>query len=395
LGRPRTSSASLSPSPPPRTTPRPLPLAERIILGSDRAHPADAVLRETLKAHRQLSPADRASISQAVFTFYRWRRWLDEHKPLRDRIETALKLAERFAARPESFSDDELLARAVPAWLKQVMHVTPAWLQTLQTPPKLWLRARRGQGRGIARELGDCQPFGQGSLADTLEYCGHQDLFLTPAFHTGRFELQDLSSQAIGLICAPAPGQTWWDACAGEGGKVLHLSDLMENKGLIWASDSAPWRLQKLKRRAARSRVFNYRAAPWDGGPKLPTKTKFDGVLVDAPCSGIGTWQRNPHARWTVTAEDIRELSVLQTRLLAHAAPAVKPGGRLIYAVCTSAQAETRGVVAAFQEQFPGFSALAFFNPLATSAEPAAELQYWPQNHGGAGMFVAGWSRVS
>jgi len=263
----------------------------------------------------------------------------------------------------------------------------------LQTPPSLWLRARRGQGRELARLLEDCRPFGQGALADALKYRGHQDLFRTPAFHAGQFELQDLSSQAVGLICAPVPGQTWWDACAGEGGKLLHLSDLMENKGLIWASDSASWRLQKLKHRAARSRVFNYRSALWDGGPKLPTKTRFDGVLVDAPCSGIGTWQRNPHARWTVTADDIQELSALQTRLLCHAAPAVKPGGRLIYAVCTFARAETVGVAQAFQNQCPGFVPLPFADPLTSAGAPAPMLQYWPQDHAGAGMFIACWSR--
>ena len=113
----------------------------------------------------------------------------------------------------------------------------------------------------------------------------------------------------------------------------------MANRGLIWASDRAEWRLQKLRRRAARAKVFNYRPARWDGGARLPTRTKFDGVLVDAPCSGLGTWQRNPHARWTTTVEDVRELAELQRRLLAHTAPSLKPGGRLIYAVCTLTRA--------------------------------------------------------
>src|SRR6185503_9755757 len=132
-----------------------------------------------------------------------------------------------------------------------------------------------------------------------------------------------------------------WDACAGGGGKTLHLSDLMENRGLIWASDREEWRLKKLKQRAARAKAFNYRAALWDGGAKLPTKTKFDGVLVDAPCGGIGTWQRNPHARWTTTAEDVEELSEVQGLLLANVAPSVKPGGKLIYSVCTLTRSET------------------------------------------------------
>src|SRR5882672_1294244 len=103
----------------------------------------------------------------------------------------------------------------------------------------------------------------------------------------------------------------------------------MQNKGLIWATDRAAWRLDSLKRRAARARIFNYRARLWDGGPKLPTKTKFDGVLLDAPCSGIGTWQRNPHARWTTTVDDLRELGELQRRLLSNVAPATQLGGKL------------------------------------------------------------------
>jgi 16S rRNA (cytosine967-C5)-methyltransferase len=101
----------------------------------------------------------------------------------------------------------------------------------------------------------------------------------------------------------------------------------MSNEGLIWASDRAQWRLAKLKQlkqRAARAKMFNYRAALWDGGDHLPTRTLFDGVLVDAPCSGVGTWHRNPHARWTTTANDVLELAEIQKRLLAEAARAVK-----------------------------------------------------------------------
>src|SRR4029079_15051938 len=101
--------------------------------------------------------------------------------------------------------------------------------------PKLWIRARPGQGAILAQKLGQCRIFG-GALTDTLEYQGTEDLFRTPEFHGGEFEVQDLSSQAVGLICAPRPGETWWDACAGEGGKMLHLCALMENRGLCWAT---------------------------------------------------------------------------------------------------------------------------------------------------------------
>ena len=230
-------------------------------------------------------------------------------------------------------------------------------------------------------------------MSDALVYDGSEDLFHTPEFHAGKFELQDISSQAVSVLCQPQPGEIWWDACAGEGGKLLHLSDLMQNQGLIWASDRADWRLQKLKRRAARAKVFNYRAALWNGGEKLPTKTKFNGVLLDAPCSGIGTWHRNPHARWTTTPNDVQELSEIQQRLLSHAAAAVKPGGKIIYAVCTLSRAETTEAAAAFEEKFPNFKPLDLINPFRPELPGEPQLWFWPQECQGNGMFVAGWNK--
>ena len=206
----------------------------------------------------------------------------------------------------------------------------------------------------LAEKLGECC-VGDGDLSDAICYEGSETLFRTAEFHSGEFKLLDISSQAVGLLCDPQSGETWWDACAGEGGKLLHLSDLMQNKGLIWASDRVEWRLRKLKQRTAQARVFNYRIAIWNGDVKLPTKTKSDGVLVDAPCSGLGTWQRNPHERWTVTLDDIGELAEVQKQLLANVAPAVKPGGKLFYSVCTMTRAETDEVVEVFGKQFPQF----------------------------------------
>ena len=368
-----------------------LSLVERVIRTTSREHPADAVLREALKSRSGFSPVESAQASRAVFAYFRWCGWLDQGQPISRQIQGALQLADRFAKEPGRFSDADLVAHAVPAWLKDEMEITPAWARALQSEPKLWLRARPGQGTALAQKLGHCRPFGPGPLVNALVYQGHEDLFRTEEFRAGEFELQDLSSQAVGLICAPKAGQTWWDACAGEGGKLLHLSDLMENKGLIWASDRAAWRLQRLKRRAARARIFNYRAAPWDGSPRLPTKTVFDGVLLDAPCSGIGTWHRNPHARWTTTPEDVKELAELQKQLLIHAAPAVKPGGKLIYAACTLARSETTAVVEAFERQSPGFRPLAVRNPLQPEAVPAPRICFAPEQFGRNGMFVAAW----
>lgn len=371
-----------------------LKFASGIIAKSTRERPADLVLKHELKAAKGLLREDSSRITQAVFTYYRWFGWLNRKQSVTAQIEEASELAERFAERPDTFTDEELVERAVPAWSREQFEVTAELARALQSEPRLWLRARAGRGRELARELGSCFPFGEdGPRADILRYAGREDLFKTEAFQHGEFELQDITSQAVGLICAPSAGEMWWDACAGEGGKTLHLSDLMGNKGLIWASDRAEWRLKKLRLRAARARVFNFRAALWNGEAKLPTKTRFNGVLVDAPCSGAGTWQRNPHARWTSRIEDVQELGAIQKQLLGHAAAGVKPGGRLIYSVCTLMRAETHEVVKDFDERFAEFERTRLVNPLEPGSATAEWLELLPQKYGGNGMFVAAWSR--
>jgi 16S rRNA (cytosine967-C5)-methyltransferase len=363
-----------------------------MIRRSSREHPADAVLRSHLKTQRGLSKIQSTMVSRAVFAYFRWFGWLDRDQSLHDQIDHALQLGRNFSKNPRDVPDKDLKSHAVPQWLNREMEVTTDWLRVIQYEPKVWLRARPGQGRALATKLGDSKIFGLGALSDILEYRGDNDLFRTPEFHNGEFELQDINSQAVGLMCAPQPGQTVWDACAGEGGKTLHLSDLMQNKGLIWASDRAEWRLQILKRRAARAGVFNYRTKLWNGGPRVPTRTLFDVVLVDAPCSGIGTWQRNPHARWTTTPEDVHELAQLQLQLVTHAASAVKHGGKLIYSACTLARAETSEVVKAFRR--PDFKPLAIANPLTGASTASFEIYLLPQQFGGNGMFIAAWTRV-
>lgn len=369
-----------------------LKVAEEIISKSDPEHPADFVLRAELKRRRGLSRENGREISRAVFAYFRWFGWLDTKKPLAENILLAQQLAGKFSREPHSFSDEEL-RKAVPAWTANCMEIFTAWLRALQSEPKLWLRTKRNCAQEISRTLGNCFPIPDSQLADALEYRGEQDLFRTAEFQNGDFEMQDISSQAVSVICGPNPGETWWDACAGEGGKLLHLSELMENKGLIWASDRAEWRLKKLKQRAARAKVFNYRAALWDGGKNLPTKTKFDGVLADAPCSGIGTWQRNPHARWTASMDDVHELAEVQRELLLRVADSVKPGGTLIYSVCTLSRQETTEVAEFFEDQKKDFQPMEKTNPLLPG-ETANQFLFGPQDFGGNGMFVSCWRKT-
>ena len=397
--------------------------AARVLKLVQAGTPADQALRESLTQDRHYTaPAERRGISRAVFTYFRWLRWLDPKDSPQKQLEAALGLQERFNQDAAIIKPEALAARAVPDWLKAEMDTIPAdWLRQLQREPTLWIRAKQDQAISLATKLSHCRPATVAGVADpgpgstspatsALSYSGLTDLYRTKEFQAGEFEIQDLASQLVSLFCAPQPGETWWDACAGEGGKTMHLSDLMQGKGMLWASDRSVRRLAKLKDRAARAKVFNYRTAVWEGGAKLPTKTKFDGVLVDAPCSGVGTWQRNPHARWTTQPKDVHELAAVQTNLLNHIAPSLKLGGRLVYSVCTLTRAETSGVVDAFTKSHPDFEPVVVWpgsggkkeelgsknsSPeiLPSSFIPPNSQVLWPHDLNANGMFIAAWQR--
>lgn len=368
-----------------------LALAVEVLETADRDHPADRVLREVLHREANLSQAGAARVSRWVFQYYRWRGWLKNERGLLRKIRKAEELAQRFEKNPFSLRAESLRSKTVPAWVFDLMEVPDAWLRSLQREPRLYVRVRPGHERHLLEALGHLR---KTWLPHAWIYEGRRDLFRTREFAEGRFEIQDITSQLVGHLCAPQPGELWWDACAGEGGKTILLADLMQGRGQVWATDAAPWRLERLRRRAARAGIFNYQAVPWDGGPQRPMNVRFDGVLVDAPCSGVGTWQRNPHARWTTRIEDVHELALLQRRLLANVAPAIKPGGRLFYAVCTLTRPETLEVVQAFQTEHPEFEPLPLRTPIpGMPAWESSTWLLWPQDTGGNGMFIAAWRR--
>ncbi len=404
-------------------------LAAQVLQTASTGVPADRGLREFFREHPRLHPSDRTWISRAVFTYHRWLGWLTPNLPLRQQVEEALKWAAHFQQQPDDVSPTELQSRAVPFWVRSEMRRVPvAWLRSLQREPVLWIRAQPGQSERVLAALGGDKYLQPGRLPDAWRYQGKEDLFRHPEFASGLWEIQDIASQAVGVLAQPQPGEHWWDVCAGEGGKTLHIAQQMDGRGLVWATDRVGWRLERLRRRAARAKCFNLQFETREAEAALPGNRRFDGVLIDAPCSGLGTWGRNPHARWTTGRKDIAELVALQRTIVSGAVRGLKSGGRLIYAVCTLTDAETVGMAEWIGRTHPFLKPEPVRNPFvpkkgrvtdsksrgveakveladdgndknpSSDPESGSDVEvnqqlWWPHETGGNGMFVAMWRR--
>ena len=301
------------------------------------------------------------------------------------------------------------LEELLPPWLPRELTPLPSdipfstLVEWLQKRPPVWLRCQEEDPRAEATlPLRLAQEFPQSPLrlaphpklphAFCLRYTG-ANLRGTQAFREGRFEVQDLASQAVGFVCAPRPGQQWWDACAGGGGKSLQLAYLMKNRGVVEATDLRTTKLEELKLRARRGGFSNIRLREWQGTHTPEAyRDRFDGVLVDTPCSCAGTWRRTPDGRWNTTEESLQEFSRLQRQILEAAAPAVKPGGTLVYSTCSMLKAENQDVVDAFLDAHPQFILTPHIDPV-TGKTCLGMTKHWPWDGDCDAMFTAKMTR--
>ena len=208
-----------------------------------------------------------------------------------------------------------------------------------------------------------------------------------PAWRDGRLAFQGEAAQLVTTLLALAPGDRLLDACAAPGGKAAQAAALLEGRGLVVALDRRPGGVRRVREEAARLGAACVEAAVGDAR-RPPFARPFDAVLVDAPCSGLGTLRRHPELRWRRRTEDIPRLAALQREILAGVAPLVRPGGLLVYAVCTLAREENEDVVEWFQGAHPAFvlerPALA-----RDLLAPAGYLRTLPHRHGLDGFFAA------
>ncbi len=244
-------------------------------------------------------------------------------------------------------------------------------------------------GEGIETEATPLSPIG-------LRVSGRANVSETVAFRDGLVEVQDEGSQIAALMVGAMPGETVMDYCAGGGGKALTLAAAMANRGRVIATDTHPGRLQ-----AARERVQRAGAGIVElRGDPATLSDPADRVLVDAPCTGSGTWRRNPATKWTTTPADIAAKAAEQTAILEQAARLVRPGGRLVYATCSLFAAENGAQVGRFLGAHSAFQEVAPKQAwreagLPGEAPPApVGVQLTPLRHRTDGFFVAVLERV-
>ena len=249
------------------------------------------------------------------------------------------EITERYAEAKK----ERAIAQSIPDWLDALgMEQLPnQWPQTLaalneQAPVVLRANTLKTDASELQRAL-SAEGIETDAVAnDALLLTKRKNLFKTSAFHAGLFEVQDYSSQQAAPALDVSPGQTVIDACAGAGGKSLHLAALMENKGRLLSLDVHKWKLDELKKRARRAGVNNLEAKHINS-----TKTtkrlrgRADRLLLDVPCSGLGVLRRNPDAKWKLSPEFLARVIGEQADILGRYQSMVKPGGKMVYATCS------------------------------------------------------------
>ncbi|MBR7104719.1 MAG: RsmB/NOP family class I SAM-dependent RNA methyltransferase [Lentisphaeria bacterium] len=308
-------------------------------------------------------------------------------RPALSRCERAAEAAKLFGF-DLSFETGDLL----PEWTRG--KVPENYAQNILNRPPMWLRVNAGAEQETDRELLEA-----GLRYSTLETfpdaraLAPRSINVTAleSFQKGRFEIQDLASQAIVRFCAPRKGERWFDPCAGAGGKTLAIAEAMGRTGTVLAGDIREKVLLELRKRARRAGYPNIQTRLHDGKPHRGLKP-FDGVLIDAPCTCSGVWRRNPGNPWLLTEEMVAQHAQLQLEILTSFSSCVKPGGRVIYATCSAFEQENEEVVKAFLKKDDRFILKPAVDPF-TGKEGTGFLHI-PQNHDCDLMFAAALERI-
>ena len=330
---------------------------------------ADKVLRNTLKRDKRWGARDRSFIAETTYDIVRWKRLYAEIAQVKEpflrpdlfrlfAVWTTLKgitlpdwpqfkntPTRKIKGRFDEFSKIRKIRESIPDWLDETGHkeLGKQWdkeLKALNQQADVILRVNT-----LKTNIKELQAALMDSDIETETIKGYPDairlieranVFITSVFKKGWFEVQDASSQKVAQLLDPKPGMRVVDACAGAGGKSLHIASLMQNKGQVISMDIYQNKLTELKRRAKRNGAHNIETRLIESTKAIKKLIgKVDKVLIDAPCSGLGVLRRNPDTKWKLQAEFLEEVKTTQRDLLDSYSRMVKPGGDLLYVTCS------------------------------------------------------------
>jgi len=350
---------------------------------------ADKVVAVTLKRDKRWGSHDRKFIAETIYEIVRWKRLYAEIADVKEhfsrddlwRIFTVWAVLrgyplpdwKQFEGTPtrkikgkfDELSKIRIYRESIPDWMddlavKEIGEETwtkeiAAQNQQAQVVLRVnTLKTTKEKLRAILMDL-DIETLYLDNYPDALVLKERANVFLTDAFKDGLFEVQDASSQLVARFLDVKPGMRVVDACAGAGGKTLHIASLMENKGQIIAMDLYESKMKQLKQRAKRNSAFNIEYRIIDSTKVIKKlHDSADRVLIDAPCSGLGVLKRNPDSKWKLQPEFVENIKEVQAEVLQSYSKIVKPGGKLVYATCSILPSENQEQVNKFLQSETG-----------------------------------------
>ena len=350
---------------------------------------ADKVIERLLKANRKWGSQDRAVVSEIFYNIIRWKKrleyymgegvkpgniykliiayllWSKTHYKKFEEFD-GVKIADILKKLEKGKVPTKAIEYSIPEWLAETLEkeLGPQWEKEMkalneQAPTVLRANSLKTSVKELVSDLSDegveCYPIK--NYPDAVQLAEKKNVFLTTAFKEGLFEVQDASSQRVGHFLDVKEGQRVVDACAGAGGKTLHLAALMGNKGQIIALDIFEWKLAELKRRAKRAGAHNIETRMISDNKVIKRlHDKADRLLIDAPCSGLGVLKRNPDSKWKIDADFIERIKKEQAQILQDYSKILKVGGKMIYATCSILPSENNLQVEAFLKNNPNYS---------------------------------------
>lgn len=349
---------------------------------------ADKVIERLLKSHRKWGSQDRAVVSEIFYNIIRWKRRLEYYMGESVKPDNVYKLIVAYCLysktnykRFEEFEGIKIadittklkkgtvptksIEYSIPEWLAETLEkeLGPIWEKEMkalneQAPTVLRANSLKTSPKELISDLADDNvvAFTVRNYPDAVQLEEKKNVFLTSAFKDGLFEVQDATSQKIGYFLDVKEGQRVVDACAGAGGKTLHLAALMGNKGQIIALDIYEWKLAELKRRAKRAGAHNIETRMISDNKVIKRlHEKADRLLIDAPCSGLGVLKRNPDSKWKIDQAFIDRIKTEQQQILQDYSKILKKGGKMVYATCSILPSENNEQVAEFLKNNPDF----------------------------------------